>query len=241
MLSYLLAPAFLLSGALQVRAGTPCGANPGSEFLPTDIGSRWTYQGEVTRETETIVIDSTAAVDSCLISVFHFVDSKWNQDLRQFWSAREDGAVLLWGAERPEFELRYDPPLVMLLYPPMLGVEWLCTTTVMGGEAPWKLTVRFWISDVDTVVVGGEEVVAYGVSEEAVINKRLGMRPMTVSGEFSEDPLRQGAARWWARGIGSVRYFSWDDFTLLRYDPTPVVRSSWGGLKRRFEREPREP
>ena len=233
-----------LAAAVVALVTTPSIA-PGAPWMPLVPGTQWEYQGDAcghsiqTITGQKIVRGRTVAVKS-------YVEGA-DAGLENYWLLDADGSVLLAGFNNPSaaLALAYEPPIRFLPVPPGLGLQPVqhivahdLVTDAVVNELDFQVELSFLylILPINpyapTAVAGVGQVGPPGTALLAGTSITLDGRHLKAS----QHAVSQATATdFFNSTLGEVAYQSTEFFALLSFgQPTPVARSTWGGIKRLY-------
>lgn len=215
-----------------------------ADWLPLTPGMRWEYRAsDGAHQVQTIT--GQMIVHGRLISMKSYAEAP-DVGLTNFWSLDPDGSVRLSGFFRSVegFGRVYDPPILMLKTPPVLGLQPYVFVNIYDylldtpqGSFPLAYSVNEFV----TLSVPAGAFACAGVGQAVTLPA-----PPTASGRsfsadgrdvtaFAKSIYLSTTTDWFSEGVGFVQYQGPTPFQLVGYGlPTPVAKASWGRVKALF-------
>ena len=213
-----------------------------SSYLPLEIGDRWAYSSDLVGPDIKEVVSGPNPVFGNSFMIRYLV-SDHSPGLENHWTSNDEGDVYLHGFRRrnPRLAFFYDPPLKVVDAPLYPGKTWISAVdlaTTPGGPSIGRYVVRYTVTQPESHIVEGVEIVAFGVMETTESEGVAG-----VGTEWLTDgrPSDSGKAdpvvpHWWAPGVGEIQYRSIGIFHLVGFSLPRVANeaSTWSDLKKLY-------
>lgn len=206
------------------------------DYLPLATGNFWSYSVE-DGTVEMRVVDEQVTIFDTPTFPIVYTESSENEGLINFWTADEDGGVLLWGFWRDTWGMVYDPPIRVVDAPLYVGKTWTNTVDLYAlPDTSFYMTGEF----------------TYSVVEDPELNVPAGLFPTFGIGDPDPDPAassfldgrytlsgelrnsgNRGAYHWYSLNVGVVQEIIGNLRQLRTYTDHPVAveSSSWGAVK----------
>jgi len=213
------------------------------QFMSLEEGNRWAYSGDIVGPDIKVALSGPDPLFYNSYPLLYDV-SDHSLGLRNFWSVNDSGDVYLHGFARmsPRVSYFYEPPLQYVDGPLYPGKTWSSSAALVefpGGPAVGYLNVQYTVTEPESIVIAGEEHLAYGVLEsQSSAVAGVGSDWATDGRPF--DLAKEGdvvVPHWWVEGIGEVRYRSIGIFDLVDYYFRSHVANdnmSWSDLKQNY-------
>ena len=218
----------------------PVLAQGGGSYLPLEVGNRWAYSSDLVGPDIKEVVTEWDPVFGDAFMIRYLV-SDHSPGLQNYWSTNAEGDVFLHGFVRrdPRRLFIYDPPLKVVDAPLLPGRTWVSAVDIMvepGGQPVGRYVVRYTVTEPETFVIEGNEVVAHGVLETSESEDVAGVGSQWLTDGRPFDPGKDQVIvpHWWAPGVGEIQYRSLGIFHLVGYSFDHLVaneQKTWSDLK----------
>lgn len=200
-------------------------------FFPLNEGTVWDYMGRDTGRAERQVVVGRTVVLGDSVSVVEFQNSDSNEGLQQMWFV-DSTAVRFTGFQRPKEGdgVLYRPPLRMVELPVENGATWIDTVDVLllpDTTFVASVTIEFEVMAAESTLVPKGTFFSYEIEQRTAEPAPEMLQRYALTGRRGE----LGTV-WWSDGRGRIRYVGDDAYELTSFTPTPVIRTSWGELRR---------
>ena len=158
--------------------------------------------------------------------------------LVNYWSTEPDGDLLLWGWSRGTFGFLYQPPIVVVDSPLVVGKSWSTTVDLYAVTDSSFVETRefpYVVYDHANITVPAGIFDSWGVGYGPSSSKALFDGRYNLMGEAIGS--RSGnVERWYAEGVGVVEEYLSDVYWLETFTDHPVASeaTTWGSVKALF-------
>lgn len=207
-------------------------------YLPLLPGSSWSYAGDL-GSTQEITCTGTTELAGETVSVLRYSGYEPDAGLENYWTATDDGDVLLWGYFRPDegWGLLYQPPLPVTQGTLAAGQRWsfsaeissLPDYTVVGSIAGERVVTG---EGLETVPAG--EFYAFAVAWDfgEGFGPKRGEQRVDVAGRTLLPGRDPSPPDYYVADLGEIRYEVAEIWRLTAYSAsTATAMGSWGGIK----------
>lgn len=157
------------------------------------------------------------------------------QNLVNYWSTGPDGDLLLWGWSRGTFGYLYQPPIVVLDSPLVMGKSWSTTVDLYAVTDSSYVETRefpYAVYDHANITVPAGSFDSWGVGYGPSSSKTMYDGRYNLMGE-AVGLKSEGVERWYAEGVGVVEEYLFQVYRLETYFDHPVASeaTTWGSVK----------
>jgi hypothetical protein len=219
-----------------------------TSYHPLEVGTEWHYASDA-GETQSTVITGTRDVLGVLTAVRHEEVTEADtieQVFENFWTCDIDGNLYLHGAINYTygFDTAYIPPLRWVQSPLSYGLTWTTADVLMcrlDGTDCWDpFDYSLTVYSEGNVSVPAGTFYSYGVGQllpPPALRAPSGHR-FDVLGRHlaaTERPELPVTVEWYSEGVGCVQFgsesYPGHIMRLIEWTPSPVRRTTWGGVK----------
>jgi hypothetical protein len=212
-----------------------CAAPAAAEdYLPLETGNFWSYVTQNGDHEMRVVAGQVPILQGTPYAIEYLISPN-DQGLVNYWSLGPDGDVLLWGFFRDGWGYVYQPPVVLVDAPLVVGKNWSTTLDVISLPDTTYITTaefQYVAAEAQDVTVPAGTFSSFGIDSPDPDTKSLLDGRYTLWGTKVNDKAN-AELTWYSLGVGIVQEKFSDLLMLETYTDQPVATevTTWGGVK----------